>query len=136
MFNSISDWFSDIKEEMNCLAQQQREAELDLLILMMYADRNIDDNENSNIAKQSNSLRWENKEYHVSLYIDKTVAKVRNIITDKEKLSLFIEDISTRLDDKETKDSAFVSVEKFMEIDFDISEKERELLATIKEIFA
>jgi len=136
MFNSISDWFSDIKEEMNGLAQQQREAELDLLILMMYADRNIDDNENSNIAKQSNSLRWENKEYHVSLYIDKTVAKVRNIITDKEKLSLFIEDISTRLDDKETKDSAFVSVEKFMEIDFDISEKERELLATIKEIFA
>ena len=135
MFSSISNWFAGMKEEMNDLAQQQREAELDLLILMMYADRHIDENEKNKIVKESKSFEWENKEYHVSLYIDKTVAKVRSVILDEKSLVIFLEDILTRLDDNDTKDKVLKSVEKFMEIDFDISEKEKELLAVIKKVF-
>ena len=135
MFSSISNWFTGMKEEMNDLSQQQREAELDLLILMMYADRHIDDKERGEILQESKSFIWENKEYHVSLYIDKTVAKVRNIILNEKKLNDFIEDILTRLNDNETRDKALKSVEQFMDIDFNISDKERELLEVIKKVF-
>jgi len=135
MFKTITGWFTSMKEEMNDLSQQQREAELDLLILMMYADRHIDDKERDAIVQESKSFVWENKEYHVTLYIDKTIAKVRSVMLNEKSLNLFLEDILTRLNDKETRDKALESVEKFMDIDFDISYKERELLEVIKKVF-
>jgi len=135
MFNNISNWFAGITEEMDGLVQEQREAELDLLILMMYADRHIDEKERSEILKESKSFVWENGEYHVQLYIDKTIAQVRDVVLNEKKLTLFIEDILARLSEKETIENALKSVEKFMEIDFDISEKEKALLVRIKEVF-
>jgi hypothetical protein len=136
MFDNITNWFANIKREMSGLTQKQREAKLDLLILMMYADRHIDENESQEIIKESKSFVWENREYHVQLYIDKTIAKVRSVIYDDDKLSSFIEDILTRLEEKDAIDKALISVEKFMDIDFDISDREKELLATIKDIFS
>jgi hypothetical protein len=132
---TIADWFMGVKDEVNDLEQRQREAELDLLILMMYADRHIDENETIKIKADSESLIWENREYHIDLYIDKTIASVRNVMVNRNRLELFIKDIALRLRTQEVKNRAFVNVEKFMEIDFDISPKEVELLGQIDEIF-
>jgi len=125
----------DVKDEVNDLEQKQREAELDLLILMMYADRHIDENETIKIKADSESLIWENNEYHIDLYIDKTIASVRNVMVNRNRLEVFIKDIASRLETHLIKDKAFKNVEKFMEIDFDISPKEVELLKQIDEVF-
>jgi len=132
---TIADWFMGVKDEVNDLEQKQREAELDLLILMMYADRHIDENETIKIKADSESLIWENREYHIDLYIDKIIASVRNVIVNRNRLEVFIKDIALRLRTQEVKNRAFINVEKFMEIDFDISPKEVELLGQIDEIF-
>ena len=135
MFTTISNWFAGVEEEMNGLAQEQREAELDLLILMMYADRHIDEKEREEIVESSNAFTWENNEYHVSLYIDKTIGDVRRVLQNESNLKVFLEDVVRRLANDEAREKALNRVEKFMAIDADISPKERVLLDDIRKIF-
>ena len=135
MFKTVADWFKDSKEDMNNLAQRQREAELDLLILMMYADRHIDEKEREEILESSNAFTWENNEYHVSLYIDKTIGDVRRVLQNESNLKVFLEDVVRRLANDEAREKALNRVEKFMAIDADISPKERVLLDDIRKIF-
>lgn len=116
--------------------QEQFEAKIDLMLLMMFVDRNIAQEERDMIKEQTEGVEWSNTEYHMELYIDKTIAEVREVVSDDEKTADFIVGIAKRLPDDESRLSTLHTITELMSIDSDIDANEKSLLETIEAIFA
>lgn len=132
MFNKL---LNLIKHAKNELSQEQKEAKIDLMLLMMYADRNITEQERNMLKEQSEGMGWENPEYYLELYIDKRIADVREVITDENKTDAFIDSIAKRLDNDELKQKMLKMIVDFIDVDADSADREKSLLEKVEAAF-
>ena len=138
MLDTLVNWFKNAEEkqeENSLLKQNQKEAKLDALLLMMFIDRHVAELENEMLKFQSEKTAWSNPEYHYQLYVDKTIAKIRNIIGKEEELDNFIQEITQRLENQKIKQELLETLETFMEIDAEITPTEKELLEKFRGAF-
>lgn len=132
MFNKL---LNLIKHAKNELSQEQKEAKIDLMLLMMYADRNIAEQERNMLKEQSEGMGWENPEYYLELYIDKRIADVREVITDENKTDAFIDSIAKRLGNDELKQKMLKMIVDFIDVDADSADREKSLLEKVEAAF-
>ena len=101
MRDIIRRFFSD-RETSDGLDQAQREATIDLLLLCMYADNDLDLNEERIINRVSQRFAWKS-ETRLDDYIKTATAGVLGIIDSEEERAAFISGVSKRLKNSEAK---------------------------------
>lgn len=88
------------------LTQQQREAIVDLLVFCMYSDRTVSLAEDQLIQRRLEAMDWQAVE-SIDSYYDRAVTRVRDILSSEAARSSFLERVSTRLANPETREKAF-----------------------------
>lgn len=87
------------------IAQSEREAIIDLLLMAIYADNHISLDESQALEDSIDGLGWESGT-GLSMYINDATNKVRDAQVDEATSKDFIENIATRLDSKASKEKA------------------------------
>jgi len=117
-------------------SQEEREAQIDLMILMMFADQKIAQEERDMLKTETKWITWSNPEYYLDLYIDKTISKVREVVGNEENTATFIQKIAQRLQGDELRQATLETMAEFMRVDGEIAENEKRLLKKIEIAFA
>lgn len=115
-------------------AQQQREAMIDLLIWMMYADNVLTLPENDRIDQITEEMKWE-APTRPSVYINTSISKIRDVLADEEQGKELLEDIDDRLGTKRMRQEAYEACRNIAQADGQMADEEMTLLNTVKEHF-
>ena len=99
MINSILNFFKGHKE-VNW-SQEEREACLKLLILIMFCDGKISEEESQQIRDNINSFDWRGV-HHEDYFVNNIITRVRDLNNDKDK-EYFIRECTSVLEDEEIK---------------------------------
>ncbi|WP_309401029.1 hypothetical protein [Cerasicoccus maritimus] len=88
------------------LKQPQREAIVDLLVFCMYSDRTVSLAEDQLIQRRLESMDWQAVE-SIDNYYDRSVTRVRDILSNDDARTSFLTRIADRLEDAGTREKAF-----------------------------
>lgn len=115
------------------LAQPQREAIVDLLVLSMYIDNALSLSEEAVMDDHISAFSWEENS-DVEDYVDRTVARARNIKSSPSATAELLESISERLDDYEKRLNAADLCERLLAADGKV-EQEKAFLQQVRDTF-
>ena len=115
-------------------AQRQREAMIDLLIWMMYADNVLTLPENDRIDQITAEMEWEAPS-RPSVYINTSISKIRDVLADEEKGRALLEEIHSRLGTDRMRKEAYEACRELARADGQLADEELQLLNTVKERF-
>lgn len=110
--------------------QNEREAVIELMILTMYIDKSLKLVEEDTINDYVSSVAWESP-ITIEQFLAKTFPKIRNAISDNNKLKTLLEDINSRISNNETKSELLKTCQKLAVADGEISQVEKEFLAEV-----
>ncbi len=82
------------------LAQVQREAIVDLLLLGMYADQHVSVSEQAFLTAAIGQMNWDDS-YSSEIYFQRVVPTVREVLGNADRTCGFLQNISARLDQVE-----------------------------------
>lgn len=116
-------------------ADQEHEAVIELLLLVMVADRHITSEEIDAIRSISNDSGWESQTFSFDQYVGQAMAKVRHALADGTVDSL-IDDIDLRITSSVLRQSLFSAAREVAGIDHEIDEEEASLLGQVAARFA
>lgn len=114
--------------------QGHREAMIDLLIWTMYADNVLALPENDRIDQFTEELNW-NSATPPQLYVNISIAKVRDVIDDPAKADVLLQDISDRLGSDTMRTQAYEACRDLARSDGELADEERDFLDTVKSHF-
>ena len=114
--------------------QSQKEAIVELLIMTMYADKNLKIEEDEAIKRYIETLEWKSP-MSVEYYLGIATAKVRKALESPEKIHCFLEDISDRVKTVELKKQVLQICINLTMSDSEVSTEEREFLQLVSQIF-
>ena len=124
MLKTILDFFTGNKE--TDWSQEDREACLKLLVLMMYSDGKLTDEEDQMIRRQIGLFDWKgihNEDY----FLNETIREVR----DLNNVQAFIDENSAKISCSEVKGKVLTLCQHISEADGDVDPKEKELVNLI-----
>lgn len=116
------------------LTQPQREAMVDLLLWIMYADRLLAVPEHDRIDRLGTELGWTSVT-PFSQYVDTTVARVREVLSDEDRAAALLEDLYARLGTDAVRRQAYDACRSLAEADGQVAEDEARLLDRIRTRF-
>lgn len=111
-------------------ADREHEAVIELLLLVMIADRHITDKELDEIRVISDDSGWETSTFSFDQYLGQAMAKVRKAVADHETDSL-LDDIDGRIASTVLRGSLFSAARDVAGIDQDIAPEEESLLGQV-----
>lgn len=114
--------------------QVQREAMVDLLIWTMYADNVLTLTEKERIDDLMDEMQWDSAT-PARQYVNISLARVREAIDDPSKSESLLDDIHNRLGSTEMRRRTYEACHDLAKVDGEVAERERELLARVKEHF-
>lgn len=114
--------------------QSQREAMVDLLVWTMYADNVLTLPENDRIDQMTEEMSWSSP-MPPQLYVNVSIAKVRDAIDDAEASESLLNDISDRLGSEKMRMHAYEACRDLAKADGEVADKEMRFLSTIKTHF-
>jgi uncharacterized tellurite resistance protein B-like protein len=116
-------------------ADREHQAVIELLLLVMLADRHITDKELDEIRHISDDSGWESSTFSFDQYLGEAMAKVRTAITDHETDAL-LDDIDDRIASSVLRQSLFSAARDVAGIDHEIAPEEESLLGQVAARFA
>jgi uncharacterized tellurite resistance protein B-like protein len=116
-------------------ADREHEAVIELLLLVMVADRHISDDELDEIRSISDDSGWESSTFSFDQYLGQAMAKVRAAVTADETDAL-LDDIDSRISSSVLRHSLFSAARDVAGIDHDIAPEEESLLGQVAARFA
>ena len=116
------------------LTQSQREAILDLLLWTMYVDRRIAVPENEQIDQLPEEFSWRSVT-PFSLYVNTSLARVREVLSDPEAAETLLADVQRRLDTEATRRKAYEACNRLACADGQVAEEEARFLERIQARF-
>ncbi len=131
MFQKLNSLFQAIVKKDT--KQSEREAVIELMIITMYSDKSLKVAEEDMINQYLESITWESG-VSKEQFLAKTFPKVRNAITDKQKIRVLLEDINSRIGSDEMKSQLLSTCSDLALADGEISEEEKEFLAELAKI--
>lgn len=114
-------------------AQDQREAALDLLVWVMYADASLTLQEQDHVDAAVEALTAPN--LPMEQYLRSSVAKVRDAIQDSVRADQLLQDITRRLETDAVRRRAYEAALGVAESDGDVAAEETHLLTRVREAF-
>ena len=115
-------------------AQPQREALLDLMVWVMFADRHIAAPEQAQVQRVARDLPWEGYQ-SVDLYLDAAVRRARDALANAPTAERYLDDIAARLGDAAMMTRAYQACREVAGADGDIAPAEQALLEQVQRRF-
>jgi uncharacterized tellurite resistance protein B-like protein len=128
MNQRLRDLYSHVS--VHATADREHEAVVELLLLVMVADRHITDKELDEIRIISDDSGWESSTFAFDQYLGEAMAKVRAAIADHETDAL-LDDIDARVASIVLRHSLFSAARDVAGIDHDIAPEEESLLGQV-----
>ena len=116
-------------------ADREHEAVIELLLLVMVADRHISDDELDEIRSISDDSGWESSTFSFDQYLGQAMAKVRTAVVAGETETL-LDDIDSRISSSVLRHSLFSAARDVAGVDRDIAPEEESLLGQVAARFA
>ena len=116
-------------------ADSEHEAVIELLLLVMIADRHISEDELDEIRTISDDSGWETATFSFDQYLGQAMAKVRAAVADHGTDAL-LDDIDERIASTVLRQSLFSAARDVAGIDHDIAPEEESLLGQVAVRFA
>jgi uncharacterized tellurite resistance protein B-like protein len=133
MNQRLRDLYSHVS--VHATADREHEAVVELLLLVMVADRHITDKELDEIRVISDDSGWESSTFSFDQYLGQAMAKVRAAIADYDTDAL-LDDIDARVSSTVLRQSLFSAARDVAGIDHDIAPEEESLLGQVAVRFA
>jgi uncharacterized tellurite resistance protein B-like protein len=133
MNQRLRDLYSHVS--VHATADREHEAVIELLLLVMVADRHITDEELDEIRNISDDSGWESSTFSFDQYLGQAMAKVRQAVADHEIDSL-LDDIDERIVSTVLRHSLFSAARDVAGVDHDIAPEEESLLGQLAARFA
>jgi len=116
-------------------ADLEHEAAIELLLLVMIADRHITDDELNEIRRISEESGFETATFSFDQYLGQAMAKVRAAVNDDGTEAL-LDDIDARITSNVLRQSLFSAARDVAGVDHKIDAAEQTLLAQVAARFA
>jgi uncharacterized tellurite resistance protein B-like protein len=116
-------------------ADQEHQAVIELLLLVMMADRHITDDELDEIRAISDDSGWESATFSFDQYLGEAMAKVRSAVAAHDTDAL-LDDIDDRIVSSVLRQSLFSAARDVAGVDHDIAPEEESLLGQVAARFA
>lgn len=116
-------------------ADREHQAVIELLLLVMVADRHITDKELDEIRSISDDSGWESSTFSFDQYLGEAMAKVRTAVAAHETEAL-LDDIDSRIVSSVLRQSMFSAARDVAGVDHDIASVEESLLGQVAARFA
>ena len=115
------------------VTQNEREAIVELMMMVMYSDKTLKLAEDEAI-KEYASIKWESP-LSLEFYFGKVTPKIRTALADKEKMNAFLQDINARIESELVKAQVLLVCNDLAMADAEFSSQEKELLQNISQVF-
>ncbi|MGB6298978.1 MAG: hypothetical protein WBF90_22760 [Rivularia sp. (in: cyanobacteria)] len=116
------------------VTQNEREAIIELLMLIMYSDKTIKLAEDEAIKEYTNSIKWESP-LSLEFYFGKVTPKIRKALAEQENMNALLEDINFRIESELVKAQVLLVCNDLAMADSEFSPEEKELLTNISKVF-
>ena len=116
-------------------ADREHQAVIELLLLVMVADRHITDKELDEIRSISDDSGWESSTFSFDQYLGEAMAKVRAAVASHETEAL-LDDIDSRIVSSVLRHSMFSAARDVAGVDHDLAPVEESLLGQVAARFA
>jgi uncharacterized tellurite resistance protein B-like protein len=133
MKNRLRDLYGHVS--VHATADREHEAVIELLLLVMVADRHISDDELDEIRSISDDSGWESSTFSFDQYLGEAMSKVRAAVAAHETDSL-LDDIDGRIASSVLRHSLFSAARDVAGVDHDIAPEEESLLGQVAARFA
>ena len=133
MNQRLRDLYSHVS--VHATADREHEAVIELLLLVMVADRHITDEELDEIRTISDDSGWESATFSFDQYLGQAMAKVRAAVADHDTDAL-LDDIDARVASTVLRSSLFSAARDVAGVDHDIAPEEESLLGQVAVRFA
>ena len=133
MERHLRDLYSHVS--VHATADREHEAVIELLLLVMIADRHISGEELDEIRNISDDSGWESSTFSFDQYLGPAMAKVRSAVTEHNTDAL-LDDIDARIASTVLRQSLFSAARDVAGIDHDIAPEEESLLGQVAVRFA
>jgi uncharacterized tellurite resistance protein B-like protein len=128
MNQRLRDLYSHVS--VNANADHEHEAVIELLLLVMVADRHISEDELDEIRNISDDSGWESSTFSFDQYLGQAMSKVRSAVADHDTDSL-LDDIDERIVSTVLRQSLFSAARDVADVDHDIAPEEESLLGQV-----
>ncbi len=128
MNQHLRDLYSHVS--VHATADREHEAVVELLLLVMIADRHITDEELDEIRIISDDSGWESSTFSFDQYLGQAMAKVRAAVAEHDTDAL-LDDIDERVASTVLRQSLFSAARDVAGIDHDIAPEEESLLGQV-----
>ena len=133
MNQRLRDLYSHVS--VHATADREHEAVIELLLLVMVADRHISEDELDEIRNISDDSGWESSTFSFDQYLGQAMAKVRGAVADHSTEAL-LDDIDMRVTSTVLRQSLFSAARDVAGVDHDIAPEEESLLGQVAVRFA
>ena len=116
------------------VTQNEREAIIELMMMVMYSDKTLKLTEDEAIKEYTNNIKWESP-LSLEFYFGKVTPKIRRALEDKEDMNSFLEDINFRIDSELVKAQVLLVCNDLAMADSEFSSEEKELVDNIAKVF-
>ena len=133
MNHRLRDLYSHLS--LHATANREHEAVVELLLLVMMADRHISEDELDEIRNISDDSGWESSTFSFDQYLGQAMAKVRTAVAD-HAIEALLDDIDGRITSTVLRQSLFSAARDVAGVDHDIDHEEESLLGQVAARFA
>jgi hypothetical protein len=116
------------------ISQPQREAVIDLLLWTMYIDKRLALPETERIDQVPEEMAWE-AVTPFPQYINTTVARVREVLSDTDRAEALLDDIYARLGTEPMRRRAFDACRDLAQVDGQMADEESQFLEHVRTRF-
>ncbi len=133
MNQRLRDLYSHVS--VHATADREHEAVIELLLLVMVADRHISEDELDEIRNISDDSGWESSTFSFDQYLGEAMAKVRAAVA-ADKTEALLDNIDGRIASTVLRHSLFSAARDVAGVDHDIASEEESLLGQVAARFA
>jgi uncharacterized tellurite resistance protein B-like protein len=133
MNQRLRDLYSHVS--VHATADREHEAVIELLLLVMVADRHISEQELDEIRSISDDSGWESSTFSFDQYLGQAMANVRTAIAEHSTDAL-LNDIDQRIVSSVLRQSLFSAARDVAGVDHDLVPEEESLLGQVAARFA
>jgi uncharacterized tellurite resistance protein B-like protein len=117
------------------LPPEQRQAFLDLLVLVMYVDGHLASVEDTRLRRLLGAMGFESK-YDRDREFDAAVTRVRPYAENRDTASIHAKKLAASFGGEEQRQYVAAALEEFITCDAGISPEETRILTAVRELFA
>mgnify|MGYP001793169931 FL=1 len=116
------------------VTQNEREAIIELMMTVMYSDKNLKLSEDEAIKEYTSNIKWESP-LSLEFFLGKVTPKIRRALEETEDMNALLEDINFRIESELVKAQVLLVCNDLAMADSEFSSEEKELVENIAKVF-